>query len=218
MKPIGGIVAATLAALIGPGAGQGRPPVGPAQGREATNPSRPADAPRLDMSKAVACTRVNGFEDYVPLPEAKLTSEDKLKVYFRPLNYKVEPIKARYRAKFTEDGRVRRKGEKTPLSKEDKLLDYEDTFDSPGYQIYLVNTIGLKNLPPGEYEFDIILHDGLVEGSSARQTIPFTIIPAPGAVPAPNAKGPGESGDSPDPAEKKTSKKGKPTRPTRPKP
>jgi hypothetical protein len=180
MNLIGRIVIAILSALVGP-----------AQGPVPAVASRSPDAPRLEMSKAVACSRVNGFEDYVPLPEPKLTSEDKLKVYFRPINFKVEPFKTRYRARFTEDGRVRRKGEKTPLSKEDKLLDYEDTFDSPTYQIYLVNNIGLKNLPPGDYEFEIILHDGLVEGSSATQTIPFTIIPTPKVVPAPNLGGAG---------------------------
>lgn len=136
------------------------------------------------MSEAVACTRVDGLDQFVPLPNASLTSEDKLKVYFKPLRYKVEPAKKGYKARFTEDGQIRRKGEKTPLSKEDKLLEYEAVFDSPGYQIYLVNTIGLKNLTPGEYELDIVLHDALEEGSSARQTLSFTIIPLPEVDPS----------------------------------
>ncbi len=138
----------------------------------------------LSMSKAIACTRIAGLDEVTPLPDASLTSEDKLRVYFKPLGYKVEPFKKGFRARFTEDGRVRRKGEKTPLSKEDKLLDHEAVFDEPYYQVYLVNTIGLKNLPPGEYEFDIILHDGLDEGATATQTLSFTIIPTPKVDPS----------------------------------
>ena len=55
----------------------------------------------------------------------------------------------------------------------------------PNYQLYLVNTVGMKNLPPGDYEFDIILHDTLDPGSSATQTLPFTIIPLSGGRPRP---------------------------------
>ncbi len=138
---------------------------------------------KLAMSPAVAVVRVDGLERYSPLPDATLTSSDKLKVYFRPLHYKVETDpknKSPYRAKFIEDGRIRRKGEKTILAKEDKLLEYETRFDTEDYQIYLVNTIGLESLTPGEYEFDITLHD-LIDGqASASQTLAFRVVPSQG--------------------------------------
>lgn len=208
MNPSGRIVAAILALLLCSGSDEG-----PSAGKPQAGPKR--ESPKLDMTPAVACTRVNGFEDYVPLPEVRLTSEDKLKVYFRPLNYRVEPFKSRYRAKFVEDGRVRRKGEKVPLSQEDKLLEYETTFDSPTYQVYLTNTIGLKNLKPGEYEFDIILHDGLVEGTTATQTLTFTIIPTPQPEPAREVEKPGEPESSTGPEVPKAPKKGKAPRPSK---
>lgn len=163
----------------------------------------------LAMSKAVAVTRVDGLEKFALLEGAKLTSEDKLKVYFRPLNYKVERTESGFRAVFTEDGRVRRKGEKTALSKEDKLLDYEHRFQAADTQIYLVNTIGLKNIPPGEYEFDIILHDSLEPGSAAMQTLPFTIIPLPKPDPAAKSEGPDEPGGGPAGPVEKAKPKGK---------
>lgn len=136
----------------------------------------------LAMSRAVACLRVDGLERYTPLPDATLTNADKLKVYFRPIRYKVETDpkqKSPYRAKFVEDGRIRRKGEKAVLAKEDKLLEYETRFDAAEYQIYLVNTIGLDKLPPGDYEFDITLHDMIDGTATARQSLPFTIVAGP---------------------------------------
>jgi len=179
---------------------------------------RPGGSPGLGMSKAVVVTRVDGLEKYVPLEGARLTSEDKLKIYFRPLHFKVERTESGFRAAFTEDGRVRRKGEKTALAKEDKLLDHEQRFQAIDYQIYLVNTIGLKNIPPGEYEFDIILHDALDPGSTATQTLPFTIIPLPNPDPASKAEGPAEpDGDTTGPKEKSKPKaRAKATRPRKP--
>ena len=204
MRPPGRIAVPILAALLCSGAAEDHAP--------ANRPGRTEDAKprpgvrRFEMTPAVACSRVDGFENYVPLPQARLTSEDKLKVYFRPLNYRVEPVQMRYRAKFIEDGQIRRKGEKNPLSKEEKLLEYKTTFDSPTYQIFLTNNIGLKNLPPGDYEFEIILHDALAAGATATQSIPFTIIPTPKGEPTPDVEGPVGSEDPAGPAAKDSSK------------
>ena len=138
--------------------------------------------PPLEMSRAVACKKIEGYEKYVVLPDASLTSEDKLQVYYRPLEYKVEPVAKpkpgyRYRAKFSQDGRIRKKGEKAVLMKKDKILEYDATFEDPTERVYLTNSVGLKGLPPGEYEYEIILRDELVEGASASQTVAFTIVP-----------------------------------------
>lgn len=201
MRASGRFTASILVALTGIGSG-----LAPA-GTEQPKSGRAGDATGFGMSPAVACTRVDGLEKYTPLPGASLTAEDKLKVYFRPLHFKVEPVKGQYRARFTEDGRVRRKGEKAVLSREDKLLEYETRFDSPDYQIYLVNNIGLKNLPPGDYEFDIILHDALDEGSTATQTLPFTVIPTPKVAPDSKIDGPDNPEGPPGSAEESKAKK-----------
>ena len=178
------------------------------------------EAPALEMSKAVACKRIEAFEKFIPLPDASLTSEDKLLVYYRPLNFKVEPVEKpkpghRYRAKFSQDGRIRRKGEKTILMKKDLILEYDPTFETPFERIYLVNTVGLKGLAPGEYEYDIILRDALEPHSSVTQTLRFTIIPLPNLDPAPKKEGADEPARSPAPVndpktKSKTSNKPKP--------
>jgi hypothetical protein len=169
--------------------------------------------PPLEMSKAVVCKRVEGYEKFVPLPDSSLTSEDKLLVYYRPLEFKVEPVEKpkpgyRFRARFSQDGRIRRKGEKTVLMKKDRILEYDPTFETPSERIYLVNTVGLKGLPPGEYEYDIVLRDALDEGSTVTQSLPFTILPLPKIDPAPKTEGPDEPEGPPSPkTESKSPKK-----------
>ena len=154
----------------------------------------PAEEPALEMSKAVVCKRIEGFENYVELPDASMTSEDKLNVYFRPLNYKVEPLPRpkpgrRFQARFVEDCRIRRKGEKVVLMKKDKLLEYDAAFESLDYQIYLQNNISLKGLTPGEYELEVILHDVLKPDVTSRQLVGFKVVPTPKVDPPPKEEG-----------------------------
>lgn len=161
----------------------GRPAGAQAQG---VDPPKP---PALAMTPPVVCAKVEGLDRYTPLPDATLTNLDKLKVYFRPLHYKVEadPKAAEpLHAHFTLDGRLRRKGEKKVLAKEDKLLDYEARFAAIDYRIYLVAVAGLEDFPPGEYEFDLTLHDAIDGRAAATQTVAFRIKPPPpGAAVAP---------------------------------
>lgn len=137
----------------------------------------------LSMTPAVACRKIDGFEQFEPLEPAEITSDEKLQVYYRPMGYAIEKKGDKYLARFAQDGVVRRKGEKKAVWKKDKLLEYEAKSDRPPYQVYLTNSVGLKGLPPGEYELDITLRDALREGSSARQTLSFRIVPAPAAPP-----------------------------------
>ena len=165
----------------------------------------------LDMAKAVVCQKVEGYERFTPLPDSSLTSEDKLQVYYRPLGFKVEAIEKprpgfRYRAKFSQDGQIRRKGEKAVLMKKDRIVEYEPTFDSPTQLLYMNNKIGLKGLPPGEYEYDIILRDALDEGATARQSVAFKIVPVAKFDP-PKDEGPDEPESPPSPKVEPKSKK-----------
>ena len=173
---------------------------------------------RFDVSKPLACNRIVGYEKYIELPNGELTSDDKLLVYFRPLNFKVEPVEkpkpgARYRARFSQDGQIRRKGEKAVLMKKDKILEYEPTFEAPDERIYLTNTVGLKGLPPGEYEYDLILRDDLGAASTLTGSLSFTIIPIPKVAATPKDEGPagpeGPTGPSVEAKSKKSKKSGR---------
>jgi hypothetical protein len=146
----------------------------------------------LAMSPAVACEKIEGYERYVPREEAALTKDEKLLVYYRPLNYKVERYKTQYRAHLTQDIRVRKRGEKAVLWKKDKMVDYQARLPDPSAPLCMQNTIALKALSPGEYDLDIVLHDQLAKGATAVQTLKFRVKPSP-VVPPPDREKPGEA-------------------------
>ena len=58
------------------------------------------------------------------------------------------------------------------------LLDITSEGRNPPPLIYLRNTVSLKDLPPGEYEFDIILRDENAPGHTATQTVSFKVAHA----------------------------------------
>jgi hypothetical protein len=130
------------------------------------------------MTMPVACKEIRGFEDFQELPGAALTSDEKLLVYFRPRHYKSAKVGAEFEAHLTQDGRIRRRGEKAVLWSKAKLLDYRVKTDMPPQSIYMRNTISVKALKPGEYDYDITLHDAIGRSAPVVRTLPFTIVPA----------------------------------------
>ncbi len=130
------------------------------------------------MTKAVVCRSIDGYEQYEPLVPPAQTADEKLLVYYRPLGYKMVLKDGQYSLHLTQDGQIRRKGQKAVLLRKQKLLDYEPREPSPLGPRYLRNSVSLKGLPPGEYEFDIILHDQNEPGPPAVQTVAFSVVPA----------------------------------------
>jgi hypothetical protein len=152
--------------------------------QEEERPEKVAKPVHLRMSPAVACRSIDGYERFEILPARTLTAEEKLLVYYRPLNYKTVQRDNRFTAHLTQDGQVRRKGEKMVLLRKKSLLDYEPKSANPLGPIYLRNSFSLKGLPPGEYEYDIILRDENEPGPPAIQALKFRIVapvlPEPG--------------------------------------
>jgi hypothetical protein len=184
---LGPVLAAALGTCLG------------ARGDEPTpRPDEPskAEKDRLAMTPGVVCKSIDARGNYEPLPGAAMTADEKLLIYFCPRNYQVEHSEGAYRIHLSEDGQIRRKGQKEVLRRKDKLLEYKYSDASPPTPIYLKNTVSLKGLKPGEYEFDITLHDKLGDAPAATQTIGFRVIPAvlpeseadPGDAPAPRTK------------------------------
>ncbi len=143
----------------------------------------------LGMSPAVACKAIKGYEDFESLPDATLTSDEKLLVYYCPTGFQTEPVGDQFRAHFVQDARIRRRGDKTVLRIKKKLLDVEIKSEIPSDLIYLRNSISLKGLKPGHYELDIILHDKIGGGSPASQALSFQVIAAPPTPPIPTSDG-----------------------------
>ncbi len=132
----------------------------------------------LRMSKAIVCSSIDGYESYKKQPGAALTSDEKLLVYYRPLGYKTAFVDGTYQAHFTQDGQVRKRGEKAILREKKKLLDCTAKEDLPPENLFLRNSVSLKGLPPGEYDFTIILHDEIAQGPPTTQVVRFRIVPA----------------------------------------
>jgi hypothetical protein len=160
-------------------------------------------ADTLSMSPAVACRSIDGYDDYEVLPGAALTSDEKLLVYYRPLHYTVKRKSGSYQIHLTQDGVIRRRGQKPVLRRKDKVLDAEYKSQEPPGPRYLRNSVSVKGLEPGEYELEIILHDQLAEGSSATQTLRFRVVPA--ALPKPDSDA-ASTADDPAPAKRAKTK------------
>jgi len=157
----------------------------------------PAPDPKssLRMSRGVVCSTIDGYEDYEPLPDAALTSDEKLLVYFRPLGYKSVLVDGLYEAHFTQDMQIRKRGGKGVLRQKLKLLDYKPRTPSPPQYVFLRNTISLKGLAPGEYDLTIILRDEVAKCSPATQLVKFRVIPAQDPRKIDDASRPADSGE-----------------------
>jgi hypothetical protein len=141
-------------------------------------PVRTDEQVLLAMTPAVACLSIDQAGQYEPLPDAALTSEEKLLVFYRPLNYHVERKGSTYHLHLVQDGRVRPRESQRVLFNKRKMIDDEwKGTQAPGNR-YMRSQVSLKGLAPGDYEFEITLHDLLAPGEpTCRQTLPFKIIP-----------------------------------------
>ena len=130
----------------------------------------------LSITGAVVCRTIDGYENYKLLVGPQLTSDEKLLVYYLPFNYKVVSRGNEYLAHFTQDGQIRRKGEKQVLLRKKNMMDYEAKSTVPPEQVFIKNSFSLKGLSPGEYEYDIILRDENEPGSTVTQTVKFRVV------------------------------------------
>jgi hypothetical protein len=130
------------------------------------------------MTPAVACLSIAADGTYEPLEGAALTSDEKLLVFYRPLNFHVGREGATYHIHLVQDGQVRPRGSKRVLQTKLRMIDEEwRGRQAPGAR-YMRCQVALKGLPPGDYEFDITLHDLLAQGEpTAHQTLSFKVIP-----------------------------------------
>jgi hypothetical protein len=145
---------------------------------EDTGPSTDDPENTLKMSAGVICRSIDGYEAYEPLPGAALTADEKLLVYYRPEGYKSALVNGFYQAHFTQDAQIRKRGEKSVLRQKKNLLDYKPRNPSPPQNIFLRNSISLKGLPPGDYDFVIILRDEVAKCRAATQVVKFKVVPA----------------------------------------
>ncbi len=93
--------------------------------RKAAAKKKPGKETGLAMEPGVVCKSIDGFENYVPLPGAAQTSDEKLLVYIRALGYRTEIVDGTLEGHLTVDGEVRRRGDKNVLRQKKKMLEYK---------------------------------------------------------------------------------------------
>jgi hypothetical protein len=175
------LLAATIVLL--PNVGAADDPTGRAGAEEQSQ-----GAPRLRMSKAVACESIAGYGQFVALEEPAVTRDDKLRIYFEPINHGFEKVGDEYQARLVEDVIVRRKGEKAVVWKKDGVVKYEPKSKTPPVALFIENTLAVKTYAPGEYELEIILHDKIRKGPPASQIFQFQVKSSPESPPAESEK------------------------------
>lgn len=148
---------------------------------------------KLRIGKAVACRSIEGYERYVPLRNGAITAEEKLQIYYRVLRCKFAVQGHEYLVHLIQDGQIRRKGDKNVLRAKKNILNYEARTTNPPDWIFLRNSVPLKGLIPGEYEYDIILRDEYNPGPPVIQTVRFRVVP-PGTIPPDPSKKADRSG------------------------
>jgi hypothetical protein len=146
---------------------------------EPTDPAQSASKESsLAMTPAVACLSIDSQGNYVPLPGAALSNEEKLVIYYRPINYQLEYDGQNYSIHLVQDGVLRARGKKKVLQTKTNMIDWEWKGRQPLSSVYMRTLVALKGIPPGEYELEIILRDRLATGEpTARQTLSFRIVP-----------------------------------------
>ena len=100
-------------------------------------------------------------------------------VYYRPLpHYTIDREGlTQLDAHLTQDGEIHRRGEKAALQRKANMVDYEVKEKSSPDFLFIRNTVSLKGLKEGDYDFVIILHDALGQKPPAQQAMPFRIVP-----------------------------------------
>ena len=141
-------------------------------------PADAEDPPGLKMSKPVVCAKVQGLGNFEPLPDASLTADDKLTVYYEPSGQTIEKTKDGFRALLAQDGRVRKKGGKDILWQKAPMFEYEPKFAALPFRLFMRSDLSIKGLPPGDYELDLTLHDRLAKGTKVMRTVAFRVVPA----------------------------------------
>lgn len=141
--------------------------------------------PKLELAEPIACSRIDGFDDYDALDVAVTKRSQKLLVYLRPSGVTYREAGGEYEVHLVLDVNLRRKGQKKILLGRKKVIDYETLCEQSGKPIYLGVSLGVKEFPPGEYEADLIVHDRLGESKPALRTLAFRI--EADSPPAPNS-------------------------------
>ena len=148
----------------------------------------------FSLTAPIACKEIKGYEEFLALADPALTKDEKLLIYFRPRHFKTTRKGNAFEVHLSQDGRIRKKGDKAVLWSKKNILDYKAVSDLPRPQVYLKNMIALKMLKPGDYVFEIVLRDEIGKSTSAVGSLSFRVVAAPEESGATKQGEPGKAG------------------------
>jgi hypothetical protein len=139
-----------------------------------TSKDDPPQTTKLHLTKPILCKEIRGYEDYDKRLGDAFTKDEKLLVYYRPLDYEEKRLGTRKQVHFTQEIKIRKRGQKNAAWAKKDELEYKKLFQPPA-SVYLENTVSLKDMKPGEYEYEIVLTDK-IGGETATRTFPFKVV------------------------------------------
>src|SRR3954465_1177371 len=86
--------------------------------------NNPPESTKLSVTKPVLCKEIRGYEDFDERSDDALAKDEKLLIYFRPLHYEEKPLGSRRQVHFTQEGRIRKRGQKNATWTNKELLEF----------------------------------------------------------------------------------------------
>jgi hypothetical protein len=132
------------------------------------------NAGKLGFRQFTLYTKIEGFGQIEPAANAKVKGGTKLQFYYEPQDLFTKRADGSYQKWFTQDMIVRDANGKELLRKE-TALDFNYKTRTPVFDVYGTNSLSLGELPPGDYEFEAVVHDQLSK-QEARYVFKFEIV------------------------------------------
>lgn len=120
------------------------------------------------------CTNIIGFGQYVGAPSNQVKAGSEIFFYYEPVNVFTNRKDGIYHVWYTQDMIVHTAdGEELYSGKEILNFNYQTT--SPVLDLYATNSLELGDLPPGNYQFKVVIHDKL-KAKDKSYTYTFKIV------------------------------------------
>jgi hypothetical protein len=130
---------------------------------------------KLGLNHFTICANIIGYGQYVALPENKVKAGSKLLIYYEPVNLFTNRKEGTYHIWYTQDIVLLAQDGKV-LYNAPQILNFNYLSVAPVLDFYATNSLNLGDLPPGNYQYQAVLHDKLKK-ADVTHTLTFAIVP-----------------------------------------
>ncbi|MBN2143936.1 MAG: hypothetical protein JW774_04855 [Candidatus Aureabacteria bacterium] len=133
------------------------------------------NAGELGFRNFTLCTNIIGYGQYVAAPDNKVKAGSEIYFYYEPVNLFTNRLNQSYQIWYTQDMIILSQDGKELYRASDALnFNYQSL--APVMDIYASNTLNLKEVPPGIYQFQAVIHDKLKK-RDATYSFVFEVVP-----------------------------------------